>query len=64
MERFVENYKKRGGDVALEVFPDQPHTFAADPGPVTDQAIEVMKAFIAKQLAVSAAAGPSAAAQR
>ena len=52
VERFAENYKKTGGDVELEVFPDQPHTFAANPGPATDQAIERMKAFIARQLAV------------
>lgn len=52
VERFVENYIKAGGHVELEVFPDQPHTFAANPGPVTDDAIGRMKAFIARQVAV------------
>ena len=52
VERFAENYKKAGGDVELEVFPDQPHTFAANPGPATDDAIARMKAYIGKRLAV------------
>ena len=50
VERFAENYTKAGGHIELEIFPDQPHTFAADPGPVTDDAIGRIKAFIAKQL--------------
>jgi acetyl esterase len=50
VERFAENYRKVGGDLELEVFPDQPHTFAAKPGPLTDQAVDVMKRWIARQV--------------
>jgi acetyl esterase/lipase len=50
VERFAENYRKAGGELELEVFPDQPHTFAAKPGPLTDQAVAVMKRWIAKQV--------------
>ena len=48
VERFVENYREAGGHVELEVFPDQPHTFAAKPGSLTDQAVALMKAFVAR----------------
>ena len=52
VERFAENYRAAGGESTLEVFLDEPHTFAAQPGPVTDRAIELLRAFIAKQVAV------------
>jgi len=51
VERFVANYGKAGGDVELEVFPDQPHTFAAKAGPLADQAVELMAAFVARVVA-------------
>ena len=49
VERFGDNYRKAGGEFTLEVFPDQPHTFAAQPGPVTDQAVQLLQGFIAKR---------------
>jgi acetyl esterase/lipase len=53
VERFVANYEKAGGHVELEVFPDQPHTFAAEPGPLTDQAVALMAAFVGRQVVAS-----------
>jgi acetyl esterase len=50
VERFAENYGKAGGDLELEVFADQPHTFASKPGPLTDEAVGVMKRWIARQV--------------
>jgi acetyl esterase/lipase len=50
VERFVANYRKAGGQAELEIFPDQPHTFASEPGPLTDQAVALMKAFVARQV--------------
>jgi acetyl esterase len=50
VERFAENYQSAGGELELEVFPDQPHTFAAKPGPLTDEAVGVMKRWIAAQI--------------
>lgn len=51
VERFAKNYRKAGGDLELEVFAGQPHTFAAKPGPLTDEAVAVMKRWIARQVA-------------
>ena len=51
VEQFAGNYRAAGGEFTLEVFPDQPHTFAAEPGPLTDQAIALLRGFIAAQLA-------------
>ena len=48
--RFVESYRAAGGNVELELFPGMPHGFARDPGPETDRALALMKAFIARQL--------------
>ena len=50
VERFAENYRKVGGDLELEIFPDQPHTFAAKPGPLTDQAVSVLSRWIDRQV--------------
>lgn len=49
--RFAGAYQAAGGEVALEVFPDQPHQFAKEPGPDTDRTYQLMKEFIARQLA-------------
>ncbi len=51
VEQCAGNYRAAGGDFTLEVFPDQPHTFAAEPGPLTDQAVALLRGFIAAQLA-------------
>ncbi len=49
-QRFTEVYRERGGSVELELFPDMPHGFARTPGPESDRALELMKAFVARQL--------------
>ncbi|MBI3330115.1 MAG: alpha/beta hydrolase [Nitrospinae bacterium] len=48
--RFVEAYRAAGGAVELELFPGMPHGFANRPGPESDRALELMKAFVARQL--------------
>ena len=47
-ERFVARYLALGGS-ATRVFSGMPHAFARDPGPETDRAIQLMKAFVAQQ---------------
>ena len=49
--RFVEAYRAAGGAVELELFPDMPHGFARNPGAESDRALEIVKAFVARQLA-------------
>jgi acetyl esterase len=59
-QRFAETYRRAGGSVELEIFPGCEHRWIIHPGPQTDRAIEVMKDFIARQLAAGrsrAAAG-------
>ena len=48
--KFAETYRKAGGECDLEVFPGCGHMWVADPGPQTDRAHAMAKAFIAKQL--------------
>jgi len=48
--KFVAAYKAAGGDVQYEVFEGSEHEWVATPGPQTDRAREMVKAFIAKQL--------------
>ncbi|HWP57393.1 MAG TPA: alpha/beta hydrolase [Candidatus Acidoferrales bacterium] len=48
--RFAESYRAAGGSVQLELFPGMPHGFARDPGPETERALALTKAFIARQL--------------
>jgi acetyl esterase/lipase len=50
-EQFVKTYKAAGGDVQFHVFEDSEHEWVAKPGPQTDKAREMVKAFIARQLA-------------
>lgn len=52
--RFVAAYRA-GGIVELERFPDIPHGFARNPGAESDRALELMKAFVARQLTASKA---------
>jgi dipeptidyl aminopeptidase/acylaminoacyl peptidase len=47
---FVDTYKAAGGDVQFHVFEDSEHEWVARPGPQTDRAREMVKAFIARQL--------------
>ena len=49
-EKFVASYKAAGGDVQFHVFEDSEHEWVAKPGPQTDKAREMVKAFIARQL--------------
>ncbi|MBI2886491.1 MAG: alpha/beta hydrolase [Chloroflexi bacterium] len=54
--RFAETYRAAGGHVELELFPDMPHGFANHPGPESERALALMKSFVARQLAATAAA--------
>lgn len=49
-EKFAATYRKAGGDCRLEVFAGCEHEWIAKPGPQTDRAHEMVKAFIARQL--------------
>ena len=49
-EKFVATYKAAGGDIQLEVFENCDHMWVHDPGPDTDRAHQMVRAFIAKQL--------------
>jgi len=50
-EEFAAAYRKAGGSIDFELFPDQPHYFANTPGPAADRALGLVKAFVAQQLA-------------
>jgi len=49
-ERFAKAYKAAGGDCQYELFENCEHEWVATPGPQTDRAREMVKAFIARQL--------------
>jgi acetyl esterase/lipase len=49
-EKFAKTYKAAGGDCQLQVFEGSEHEWVARPGPQTDRAREMVKAFIARQL--------------
>ena len=49
-EKFAATYKKAGGDCQFQVFEGCEHEWVAQPGPQTDRAREMVKAFIARQL--------------
>ena len=49
-ENFVKTYKAAGGNVEYHLFENSVHEWVAEPGPQTDKAREVAKAFIARQL--------------
>jgi len=50
-EKFAASYRAAGGDCELHVFEGCEHEWVAKPGPQTDRAHEMVKAFIAKNLA-------------
>ena len=56
-ERFVAAYRAAGGEIDLEIFPGAEHRWVMHPSPQTDRAIEMIKAFIARQLHARQAAG-------
>jgi acetyl esterase/lipase len=49
-EKFAQTYKAAGGDVQFQLFEGCEHEWVAKPGPQTDRAREMVKAFIAKQV--------------
>jgi acetyl esterase/lipase len=50
--KFAASYKAAGGDCQFEVFEGCEHEWVATPGPQTDRAREMVKAFIARQVNV------------
>ena len=55
-EKFAASYRAAGGECRLEVFEGCEHEWVARPGPQTDRAREMVKAFIAKNVS----SGPTA----
>jgi acetyl esterase/lipase len=49
-EKFVKSYRAAGGACDYHLFENSVHEWVAEPGPQTDKAREVVKAFIAQQL--------------
>jgi acetyl esterase/lipase len=49
-EKFAATYKAAGGPCQYELFENCEHEWVAKPGPQTDRAREMVKAFIARQL--------------
>jgi acetyl esterase len=49
-EKFASSYKAAGGQCEFHVFEGCEHEWVATPGPQTDRAREMVKAFIARQL--------------
>jgi len=52
-ERFARSYRDAGGDIQYELFEGCEHEWVAQPGPQTDRAREIVKAFIARQVNAS-----------
>jgi len=52
-EKFAAAYKAAGGEIQLQIFEGSEHEWVAKPGPQTDKAREMVKAFIARQLKTS-----------
>jgi acetyl esterase/lipase len=50
-ERFAATYRAAGGECELHVFEGCEHEWVAHPGPQTDRAHAMVKAFVARQLA-------------
>ena len=49
-EKFAATYRAAGGDCQFHVFEGCEHEWVATPGPQTDRAREMVKAFIARHL--------------
>ena len=54
-QRFDTAFRAAGGDIQVEYFADQVHGFGNMPGPESDRAIGMIKAFIARCLAPAGA---------
>lgn len=52
-EKFAATYKAAGGDCQYHLFEGAEHEWVAKPGPQTDAAREMVKAFIARNLAAA-----------
>jgi alpha-beta hydrolase superfamily lysophospholipase len=52
-EKFAQTYKAAGGDIQYQLFEGCEHEWVATPGPQTDRAREMVKAFIARQVNAS-----------
>ena len=50
-ERFVEAYGRAGGPIELALYPGAGHGYAREPGPNTTRTVELVKSFVARQLA-------------
>ena len=49
-EKFAQTYRDAGGDAQYQLFEGCEHEWVAQPGPQTDRARELVKAFIARQV--------------
>jgi alpha-beta hydrolase superfamily lysophospholipase len=49
-KKFAETYRKAGGECRYELFLQSEHEWTGKPGPQTDRAYEMVKAFIAKNV--------------
>jgi hypothetical protein len=47
---FAATYRAAGGEIYLAIYPGAEPRWIIQPGPQTDRAIEMIKAFIARQL--------------
>ena len=56
-KEFAEAYRRSGGEIQLEIFDGMPHGFGYRRGPETDRAVDLVKAFIARQLSAPARTG-------
>lgn len=54
-QRFETAFRAAGGDIQVEYFTDQVHGFGNMPGPESERAINLIKAFIARCLALAGA---------
>jgi acetyl esterase/lipase len=52
-DRFAQTYRDAGGDIQYQLFEGCEHEWVAQPGPQTDRAREMVKAFIARQVNAS-----------
>jgi len=58
-EKFAASYRAAGGDCQVHVFEGCEHEWVAKPGPQTDRAHEMVKAFIARNLAATKQKAPA-----
>jgi acetyl esterase len=52
-KKFVASYRAAGGDCEFQIFEGSEHEWVANPGPQTDRAQKMVRAFIALQLLMS-----------